>query len=63
MFEHIEHPYTLQLAALWLSFLPGIGIAGLIAGAQLERIKRAPHKRAPQRRFLSGKPYPCPPHA
>ncbi|HEV3152536.1 MAG TPA: hypothetical protein VGZ02_01885 [Candidatus Baltobacteraceae bacterium] len=27
------HPYTVQLVALWLSFLPIAGILGLMAGA------------------------------
>ena len=37
MFGHVEHPYVLQLAALWLSFLPGFAIAALIAAARRER--------------------------
>lgn len=45
MFGHIDHPYTLQVAALWLSFLPGFAVATVIAGAQWERVKRATHKQ------------------
>lgn len=37
MFGHVEHPYVLQLAALWLSFLPGFAIAALIVAARRER--------------------------
>lgn len=27
------HPYTTQVVALWLSFLPAAGIIGVMAGA------------------------------
>lgn len=40
MFEHHSHSYFAQVASLWLSFVPGIAILGLIAGAQIERVRR-----------------------
>ncbi len=33
MHATLAHPYTTQLIALWLSFLPIAGIGGLMAGA------------------------------
>jgi hypothetical protein len=40
MFAGVSHPYTLQVAALWISFIPAFAIVVLLAGAQLERARR-----------------------
>ncbi len=40
MFAQHSHPYLLQVAALWFSFLPALAVMLLIAGAQLETLRR-----------------------
>lgn len=48
MFATHSHPYLLQVAALWCSFMPPLAILLLIAGAQLERLRhglRRPYDR------------------
>lgn len=42
MFSTTSHPYALQLAALWLSFMPAIIVVILMVGAQLESMRRRP---------------------
>ncbi len=40
MFSTVSHPYAVQLAALWFSFLPEFVVALLLIGAQVERLRR-----------------------
>lgn len=40
MFAQHSHPYLLQVAALWASFLPCFAVVGIVAGAQVERLRR-----------------------
>jgi hypothetical protein len=49
MFAGTSHPYMLQVAALWISFIPAFAIVLLLAGAQFERL------RFPMKNRLSGK--------
>lgn len=45
MFTHHSHPYLLQVAALWFSFLPPFAVISLVVGAQLERLRRRGARR------------------
>lgn len=40
MFEHQSHSFVVQAVALWASFVPPAAILVLIAGAQIERLRR-----------------------
>ncbi|HEV3153248.1 MAG TPA: hypothetical protein VGZ02_05555 [Candidatus Baltobacteraceae bacterium] len=40
MFGQTSHPYTLQLAALWCSFVPGLVLVAVTIAAQVERLRR-----------------------
>lgn len=42
MFSATSHPYALQVAALWFSFVPAFTVALLMIGAQFERLRRRP---------------------
>ena len=53
MFAAHSHPYMVQAVALWFSFLPGFAVAGLIAGTQVERLRRT-SKPAHRRHYALG---------
>lgn len=55
MFSGTSHPYLLQVAALWCSFLPGLAIVGLMMGEWLERFRRRPPAIA-RSRFVCAQP-------
>ena len=44
MWSGASHPYTLQLAALWISFIPAFAIVALLFGAYVERAGRGQKK-------------------
>lgn len=44
MWSGASHPYTLQLAALWFSFVPVFAIVALLFGAYTERAGRRQKK-------------------
>jgi hypothetical protein len=44
MFTHQSHPYLIQLAALWCSFVPAFAIVALVTAEQLENLRRRVHR-------------------
>lgn len=41
------HPYVAQVVGLWLSFLPGVAVVGLMVGAAVCGNRNCVNRRAP----------------
>jgi hypothetical protein len=47
MVSTFAHPYIVQVAALWLSFLPALAMGGLMVGAALRGDRGKPRIHVP----------------